>query len=57
MATTQFARVLRYDVCAPRQEQNSGHTPRMNWVVITGKDGNRALHMQWTADEGCAESK
>jgi len=33
MATTELARVLRYDVSAPRQEQNRGHTPRMNWVV------------------------
>ncbi len=57
MATTQLARVIRYEVSAPRQEQNqqqnTRHTPRMNWVVVTGKDGNRVLRMQWTAEEGC----
>jgi hypothetical protein len=52
MATTQLARVIRYEVSAPRQE-HTGHTPRMNWVVVTDKNGNRVLRMQWTADEGC----
>jgi hypothetical protein len=28
MATTELARVIRYDISAPRQEQNTGHTPR-----------------------------
>jgi len=53
MATTQLARVIHYEVSAPRQEQNTGHTPRMNWVLVTGKDGNRLLRMQWMADENC----
>jgi hypothetical protein len=52
-ATTQLARVIRYEVSAPRQEQNTGHTPRMNWVVVTDRDGNRVLRMQWVAEEGC----
>jgi hypothetical protein len=29
----------------------------MNWVVVTGKDRNRMLRMQWMADEGCREQK
>jgi hypothetical protein len=52
MATTQLARVIRYEVSAPRQEQNAGHTPRMNWVVVTDSVGNRVLRMQWVAEEG-----
>ena len=40
MATTELARVIRYDVSAPRQEQNRGHAPRMNWVVVTDGVGN-----------------
>jgi hypothetical protein len=53
MATTQLASVIRYEVPALRQQQKTGHTPRMNWVVVTGKDGNRVLRMQWVADGGC----
>ena len=26
---------------------------RMNWVVVTDKNGSRRLRMQWTADEDC----
>jgi hypothetical protein len=48
MATTELARVIRYDVSTPRQEQNRGHTPRMNWVVVTDSVGR-----QWVAEEGC----
>ncbi len=50
-ATTQLARVIRYEVSAPLQEQNAGHTPRMNWVVVTGRNGNRVLRMRWVVDE------
>jgi hypothetical protein len=55
MATTQFARVIRYNVPAPWQpDQNNGLKPlRMNWVVVTGKNGTRELRMQWIADAGC----
>jgi hypothetical protein len=53
MATTELARVIRYDVSAPRWEQNTGQTPRMNWVVVTDSVGNRVLRMQWAAEEGC----
>jgi len=51
MATTQLARVIRYEVSAPWQEQNTGRQPlRMNWIVVTGKNGNRLLRMQWVTD-------
>jgi hypothetical protein len=54
MATTQLARVIRYEVSVPQQEQNSGRQPlRMNWVVVTGKNGSRELRMQWVADGDC----
>jgi hypothetical protein len=54
MATTQFARVIGYEVSAPWQEQNTGRQPlRMNWVVDTGKNGSRVLRMQWAADGDC----
>ena len=53
MATTQLVRVIRYEVSAPRKEQNTGHTPRMNWVVVTDSVANRVLRMQWVAEEDC----
>jgi hypothetical protein len=54
MATTQLARVISYEVSNPRQEQNSERQPlRMNWVVVTGSNGSRALRMQWLADRIC----
>jgi hypothetical protein len=38
MATTQLARVIRYEVSAPWQEHASGRQPlRLNWVVAAGK--------------------
>jgi hypothetical protein len=39
MATTELAPVIPYDVSAPRPEQNTGHTPRMNWYVVTDRVG------------------
>jgi hypothetical protein len=53
MATTQLARVIRYEGPALRQEQKTGLTLRMNWVVVTGKEGNRVFRMRWVADGGC----
>jgi hypothetical protein len=54
MATTQLARVIRYEASAPWQIHNTGRQPlRMNWVVVTAKNGSRGLHMQWTAAEDC----
>ena len=51
MATTQLARVIGYGVFAP-QEQNMERQPlRMNWVVVTDKNGSRRLSMQWAASE------
>jgi len=53
MATTQLARVIGYGVFAP-QEQNMERQPlRMNWVVVTGKDGRPSLRLRWVADENC----
>jgi len=50
MATTQLARVIRYEVSAPWQtEPTTERQPlRMNWVVVTDKNGTRRLRMQWT---------
>jgi hypothetical protein len=55
MATTPFARVIRCEASAPwHSEQNAESQPlRMNWVVVTGKNGNRRLRMQWAAVEPC----
>jgi hypothetical protein len=54
MATTQLARVIGYEVSVPQQEQETGRQPlRMNWVVVTGKNGSRVLRMQWAADGNC----
>ncbi len=54
MATTQLEHVIRYEVSAPWQGQNAERQPlRMNWVVVTGKNGRRVLHMQWAADGDC----
>jgi hypothetical protein len=54
MATTQLARVIPYQVSDPWQKQNAGRQPlRMNWVVVTDRNGSRVLRMQWAADSGC----
>ena len=54
MATTQLARVFGYEASAPRQEQHTERHPlRMNWVVVTGKNGSRVLRMQWVANGDC----
>ncbi|HZW79129.1 MAG TPA: hypothetical protein VFF50_01545 [Candidatus Deferrimicrobiaceae bacterium] len=52
MATTTLERVIRYYVSAPWQlEQNTrSKSLRMNWVVVTGKNGNRRLRMLATED-------
>jgi hypothetical protein len=54
MATTQLPRIIRYELSAPWQEQKTERQPlRMNWVVVTGKNGSRVLRMQWTVDGDC----
>ncbi len=53
MATTQVARVIRYEPAEPWiSEKTMPRQPlRMNWVVVTDKDGSRRLRAQWrTAD-------
>ncbi len=48
MATTQLTREIRYQLPALGQEQNTEAQPlRMNWVVVTGRNGRRSLRMQW----------
>jgi hypothetical protein len=53
MATTQLSRVIRYEHSVPLQlEQKIEQQPlRMNWVVVTDKNGSRRLRMQWAASE------
>lgn len=53
MATTQLPRVIRYELSVPLQlEQKIEQQPlRLNWVVVTDKNGSRRLRMQWTACE------
>jgi hypothetical protein len=48
-ATTQFARVISYEVSARWQcEPATGRQLlRMNWVVVTDKNGSRRLRMRW----------
>ena len=54
MATTQLARVIRYEVPVRQQEPNTERKPlRMNWVVVTGSDGSRVLRMRWIEDKDC----
>jgi hypothetical protein len=54
MATTQLTHTICSEVSTPWHLQNSGRQSlRMNWVVVTGKNGNRELHMQWLAAEDC----
>jgi hypothetical protein len=54
MATTQFTRAVQYEVAPPWQEQNTERQPlRMNWVVVTDKNGSRSLRMRWTAARDC----
>jgi len=51
MATTQLAREISYEVSTPCPwTLNTERQPlRMNWVVVTGKNGSRQLRMQWLA--------
>lgn len=54
MATTRLTRIIGYELSAPRQELNTERQPlRMNWVVVTGRNGTRVLRMQWAADGDC----
>jgi hypothetical protein len=55
MATTQFARVIGYQVSAPWQsEPTTGRQLLcMNWAVVTDKKGSRPLRMQWATSGNC----
>ena len=51
MATTQLARVIRYEDVSILEKTRVERTPlRMSWVVATDGDGKRTLRMCWTAD-------
>jgi hypothetical protein len=48
--------VISCEVSVPWQEQNTDRQPlRMNWVVVTGKNGSRVLRMQWAVADRTAE--
>ena len=56
MATTQLTRAIRYQAPAPahqpeHQQEKDRQPLRMNWVVVTGKDGSRKLSLQWATVE------
>ncbi len=55
MATTQVKREWLYEVSAPLQfGQDSERQPlRMNWVVVTDRNGMPRLRMQWASVEDC----
>ncbi|MFI5102241.1 MAG: hypothetical protein ACHP9V_02600 [Terriglobales bacterium] len=49
MATTQLARVIRYqDAASWRLESTGERKPRMSWVVVTDNDGGRRLRILWS---------
>jgi hypothetical protein len=48
MTTTQFTRAIPYRVPALGREQNADTQPlRMNWIVVTDRNGRRSLRMRW----------
>jgi len=53
MATTQFTRAMCCECADLRQFDGStaNKTLRMNWVVVTDRNGARQLRMQWTSSE------
>jgi hypothetical protein len=51
MATTQLARVVRYEETLVSQETRVERTPlRMSWVVATDGNGKRTLRICWAVD-------
>lgn len=53
MATTQLTREAARAVVARVRFEGSraADAPRMNWVVVTDKNGRRRLRMNWAADQ------
>lgn len=48
VATTQIARVVRYEQNSASQDQRLEHTLlRMSWAVAIDGDGKQKLQMQW----------
>ena len=48
MATTQLARVVRYEEASVLEDPRLERSPlRMSWVVATDGDGKRKLQIQW----------
>ena len=56
MATSQFARNIGSHISNPGQLEliNRLKPLRMNWVVVTGKNGARGLRLHWFADADCS---
>ena len=54
MATTQVARVVHYVSAEPwiSKKTMTRHPLRMNWVVVTDKDGSRRLRAEWLRADG-----
>ncbi|MGB7927484.1 MAG: hypothetical protein WCF61_04970 [Terriglobales bacterium] len=50
--TTQLTRLIPYENAAFWQwEGDAEHkSPRMSWVVVTGKDGRRRLRILWEVE-------
>jgi hypothetical protein len=53
MATTQFKQGICHGTLFPYRTERNGEPkiPRMNWVVVTDKTGNRHLRIHWMTDE------
>jgi hypothetical protein len=48
MATTQFAcKIPCHSTALPQEQSTKLQTLRMNWVVVTAKNGTRSLRVQW----------
>ena len=54
MATTQLMRAASCENCWtwPKDSPTVSRPPRMNWVVVTDKNQNRYMQMQWKPSAG-----
>jgi hypothetical protein len=51
MATTQLARVVRYENSSNLPESKTERSPlHMSWVVVTDGEGKSQLRVCWTSD-------
>jgi len=53
MATTQLARAIHYEESSISQSVSNVERKSlsMSWVVVTDKNGNRKLQIQWAPSE------